>query len=109
MSKQDELAIQDPVLLIRINRLYQPDMSADELYDCTRGVWVVGPRRDNAKYALAVYESEVLEVYEIDQCIPRVAHHTYLARSISIAMKADGSSLVARHGMTSARGMSENR
>lgn len=62
----DDLEIQDPVLLIRINQLYSPDMTPDELYDCTRGVWVVGARRENAKYAVAVYKGEILEVFEID-------------------------------------------
>lgn len=67
MTDSVELEIPDPVLLIRINQLYKPDMRADELYDCTRGVWVVGPRRSGAKYALAVSHGEVIEVFEIDE------------------------------------------
>ncbi len=57
--------VADPLILIRINRLYVPGMSADELYDATRGVWKVGERRESAKYALAVYRGIVREVYEI--------------------------------------------
>ncbi len=56
----------DPSLLIRINRLFQYGMSADALYEATRGIWVVGPRRNNAKYAMAVYAGIVREVYEIE-------------------------------------------
>jgi hypothetical protein len=59
--------IVDPVLLIRINRLYEPRMSVEELYETTRGVWVVAGRRDQARFALAVYQGEVLEMYEIEK------------------------------------------
>jgi hypothetical protein len=54
-----------PALLIRINKLYRHNMSAEELYEATRGVWKLGERRDKAKYGLAVFEGVVREVYEI--------------------------------------------
>lgn len=57
--------VNDPVLLIRINKLYRHGMSDDELYDVTRGVWKLGPRRTHAKYAFAVFQGVVREVYEI--------------------------------------------
>lgn len=57
--------IDDPVLLIRINQMYRHHMSAVELYEVTRGVWKLGPRRNNARYAFAVFEGVVREVYEI--------------------------------------------
>ena len=41
-------------------------MSAEALYEATRGVWKMGPRRDGAKFAMAVYAGIVREVYEID-------------------------------------------
>jgi len=59
-----------PSILIRISRLYRDDMSAEELYEATRGVWRVGPRRELAKYALAVHDGIVREVYEIAQWQP---------------------------------------
>lgn len=62
--------IDDPVLLIRINRLYRHHMSPKELYEVTRGVWKLGKRRENAKYAFAVFEGVVREVYEIDTWHP---------------------------------------
>lgn len=55
-----------PALLIRINRLYRHNMTAEELYEATRGVWKVGPRCVNARYAFAVFEGVVREVYGID-------------------------------------------
>jgi serine/threonine protein kinase len=62
--------ITEPALLIRINRLYREGMSAEALYDSTRGVWRVGTRREGAKYAMAVYGGVVREVYEIDRWHP---------------------------------------
>ena len=59
--------IEHKVILIRINRLYHYGMSPTDLYDATRGTWVVGPRREDARYALAVYQNIVREVYEIAQ------------------------------------------
>jgi hypothetical protein len=58
--------VEVPALLIRINRLYRHDMTAEELYEATRGVWKLGPRRSKAKYAFAVFEGVVREVYEIE-------------------------------------------
>jgi len=65
-----EARIADPVILVRINRLYRPDMSPEELYGVTRTAWVVGARREAARYALAVYEGTVLEVYHIERWEP---------------------------------------
>ncbi|HUU90109.1 MAG TPA: hypothetical protein VM238_02745 [Phycisphaerae bacterium] len=59
--------ITEPVMLIRISRMYHYGISEAELYDATRGVWVVGTRREKARYALAVYRDIVREVYAISQ------------------------------------------
>ena len=57
--------IPDPVVLIRINELYRNGMSAQELYDATRGVWRLDlDRARGARYALAIFEGIVKEVYE---------------------------------------------
>lgn len=53
-------------MLIRINRLYRHNMSAHELYEATRGVWKVGLRCMKARYAFAVFQGVVREVYEIE-------------------------------------------
>lgn len=57
--------ITHPVILVRINQLFHPEMSELELYEATRGIWKLSDRRENARYALAVYEGVVREVYEI--------------------------------------------
>lgn len=57
--------IEDPVMLIRINKSYRPGMSGDELYQATRYAWRVGERRDQAEFAMAVHDGVVLEIYEI--------------------------------------------
>jgi len=59
--------IKEPSILVRINRLYHFGMSDVELYDATRSAWKVGKRKANARYAMAVYEGVVREVYKITE------------------------------------------
>lgn len=68
-----EVEITEPVILITINRLYRRGMTAEELYEATRGSWVIGRRRENAKYAFAVYNGIIREVYEIEKWYPAMA------------------------------------
>ncbi len=72
--------IDDRVLLIRISKLYRHGMSATELYEATRGVWKLGQRRERAKYAFAVFEGIVREVYQIKNWHPAGTNH-YETRS----------------------------
>jgi hypothetical protein len=54
-----------------VNQLYRHGMPAAELYDITRGVWVLSfERTAKMKYVFAVYEGVVREVYEIDKWQP---------------------------------------
>lgn len=62
----EPIEVSDPVLLIRINREFRYGMSSVELYESTRGVWVVGERRNRAKYAMPVHDGVIREVYEIE-------------------------------------------
>lgn len=62
--------IVEPVILITVNRLYQRGMSAEMLYEITRGKWVIGTRRNKAEYAFAVYKGIIREVYEIERWLP---------------------------------------
>lgn len=68
--EKEKAIIDDPVILIRINRLYHYGMSDAELYDATRGIWKVGEDRDSAVYAFAVYGGIVQEVYKIREWLP---------------------------------------
>lgn len=58
--------ITEAAMLITVNRLYDRGMPADVLYESTRGKWVVGERRNQAKYAFAVFRGIIREVYRID-------------------------------------------
>ena len=62
--------ITEPVILITINQLYRSGMSPEELFNVTSGDWVIGSRRNEAKYAFAVYRGIIREVYEIEQWFP---------------------------------------
>ena len=59
------VTIDEPAILIRIKQLYRPNMPAHGLYEATRGVWRLGPRREKVRLALAVFDGIVREVYEI--------------------------------------------
>lgn len=58
------------MILIRISSTYRPSLTADELYDATRWSWLVGKRREKARYAIPVYEGVALKVYEIHRWVP---------------------------------------
>lgn len=62
--------IDDPVLLVRITKTYRPNLTADELYDATRGSWVLGARRESVEYVLSVHDGVVQEVYRVDRWAP---------------------------------------
>ncbi len=57
--------IRDRVILINISRAYRPTMDIQAIYDATRSAWKLGPKRERAQYALAVYRGVVREVFEI--------------------------------------------
>ena len=61
----DEVEVKERGVLIRISRIYREGMSGLELYEATRGAWVIGSRRDKVEYALAVSNGMVKEVYEV--------------------------------------------
>ena len=64
------IIINERVILIRINKLYHELMSPDELYEATRGIWKVGPRRNGVEYAFAIYNALVKEVYKVHNWYP---------------------------------------
>jgi|RhiMetdeSRZDD1v2_1073273.scaffolds.fasta_scaffold164997_2 uncharacterized protein len=66
----NRVQISHPSVLIRINRRFRHDMSEQELYEATRGIWKIGPRRNTVRYAMAVYEGVVREVYQIEAWHP---------------------------------------
>lgn len=63
--------INDPVIAININRQYPHAKTADELFKCTSGIWRLNRDRANrARYAFAVYQGVIKEVYEIERWVP---------------------------------------
>lgn len=65
--------IKEPAMIITVNQLFERGISADRLYEITRGNWVVGERRNRAKYAFSVYNGIVRQVYEIERWFPATA------------------------------------
>lgn len=61
----------DPVLLFRIPQLWTPQMSSEALYEATRGWWKLGPKREHARYAMAVSGGVIRGVYRITSWRPR--------------------------------------
>ena len=62
-----EITVEEPALIIVINKKFREGMSAQELYEATRQSWVLDKKRlVNVKYVLASYEGIVREVYEVD-------------------------------------------
>lgn len=60
----------DSLILINIARAFRYGMSPHALYDVTRGAWKVGEKRNRARYAVAVYERIVREVFVIAGWVP---------------------------------------
>ena len=70
MLTAKDVQVRHKALLITINKLYRSDMTAEELYEATRGVWALGPKRQLSDYAIAVYQGIVREVYRIHRWHP---------------------------------------
>jgi hypothetical protein len=60
-----KVVITEPCILVKINQSFRHGMGAVELYDATRSAWPLGPDKDKAVYAMAIYEGIVQEVYSI--------------------------------------------
>lgn len=79
MLTAKKVRVEHKAILVTINKLYRSDMTEEELYEATRGIWVVGEkRRGLVEYAMAVYQGIVLEVYRIDEWYPAgtLVYHT---------------------------------
>lgn len=73
-SEDNELNLDDiteNIVIIKINQLYSPEMSALELYEATRGIWKRKIESvEIADYCLSVCKGTVVEVYKIDGWYP---------------------------------------
>lgn len=58
--------IKEDVVLIKLSRTFRYNMSPQDLYDNTRGIWVISEeRRKKTKFAFAVYDGVIQETYKI--------------------------------------------
>lgn len=61
------ISIEEPCIIITINRYYERFMSPEKLYAVTRSAWrIASHRRETVKYAIAGYRGIVREIYKID-------------------------------------------
>ncbi len=67
MYEAKGLLTSEPILLLNLNKEFRRDMTAEELYEATRKSWVIGPRRELVKYAVATYRGLTREVYRIEK------------------------------------------
>ena len=70
MLSAKPVVVRHKALLITVNRIYRSNMSNEELYEATRGIWKLGSRREHAEYVMAVYQGIVREVYRIEKWRP---------------------------------------
>jgi len=70
MLTAKHVEVRHKAILFTINSLYRSDMTEQELYETTRGIWVLGKRREKADYAMCVTHGIVREVYKIEKWHP---------------------------------------
>lgn len=57
-----------PTAIFIINKAWRPDMNDDDVYEVTRGHWLVGPKsRDTIEYAMGVAFGVVRGVYRVEE------------------------------------------
>jgi uncharacterized protein len=77
----------EPSILIRINQRFKYGMTAQALYEATRGMWIIGKRRIKAKFAMPVYAGVIREVYRIESW-HQAGTTLYETRAIAVSEKA---------------------
>ncbi|MEM8874345.1 MAG: hypothetical protein AAGD32_08800 [Planctomycetota bacterium] len=66
----NEAIFDEPAVLFKIPRVYDPDMSPIELYDATRAAWRMNPDKHEIRYAMAVFGNVIREVYRVVDWFP---------------------------------------
>ncbi len=61
----EDFVSREPCIAFKLNRMWTPDLTVEELYEATRKMWRIGARRNRAEFALAVSYGIVREVYKI--------------------------------------------
>lgn len=67
----EPVEVKHPMLAFKLNKTFRYGLDPVNLYDYTRHSWILGPRREKAKYAVAVYQGVIQEVYVISRWLPQ--------------------------------------
>ncbi len=67
LHESQKLITDEPLVIIRIARLYQAGISDTDLYETTRRWWTGSDRMHSAQYALSVYKGVCVEVYKVHE------------------------------------------
>lgn len=95
--------ITDDIVVIKINQSYYEGMSAEALYDYTRGIWKRSIKSVSvADYALSVVYGIVVEVYKIDHWMPAL-ETKFTARKVDPKSSADRIAFVGKVAPDSVR------
>lgn len=103
MEFLSERDIHHDLVVIKINRTYYDGMSAEALYDYTRGIWkrkIESVRV--ADYALSVVYGIVIEVYKIDHWMP-ASETKFTARKVDPIKAAERIAFVGKVAEDSVR------
>ena len=95
--------ITDDIVVIKINQSYYEGISAEALYDYTRGIWKRSIKSVSvADYALSVVYGIVVEVYKIDHWMPALETE-FTARKVDPKRAADRIAFVGKVADASVR------
>jgi hypothetical protein len=78
MSVDEIIAVYDarpvtidvPAFIVTVNRKFERGVQDERLYEISRGNWVMGPRREQAKYCISAYRGLVRAVYRVESWEP---------------------------------------
>ena len=66
-----KVTVKEKVLLIKLSKTFRYNMSEIELYDYTRGIWIISEdRRQEIDYVFCVYDGIVQETYNVLSWFP---------------------------------------
>ena len=67
----EPVTIKHPIIAFKLNATFRYGLDRVKLYDYTRHSWKLSERKNQAKYAFAVYQNIVQEVYTIECWLPQ--------------------------------------
>ena len=89
MYTAPRFSTQLPVLLININKLFNREMTPNEVYEATRKEWVIGARKEKAKYAVATYRGLTRIVFDIERWEPIGTRWSFVGQQATAPIQAE--------------------